>query len=100
MANLLILYCKYELYDLAHDVLSENEDLKMKYLTEEEVAYISAIGMMRTNKEVAYDSLEKLAKVYRENISKQFKLIKDAKNSNDKGLFTKVLQTYDNALQK
>jgi hypothetical protein len=34
LANLLILYCKYEQYDLAHDVLSENEELKMKYLTE------------------------------------------------------------------
>ena len=34
-------------------------------VTEEEVAYISAIGMMKTNKEVAYDSLEKLAKLYK-----------------------------------
>lgn len=94
------MYCKYEQYDLAHDVLSENEELKMKYLTEEEVAYISAIGMMKTNKEVAYESLEKLAKLYKENIAKQFKLIKDAKSSSDKQLFNKILQTYDNALQK
>jgi tetratricopeptide repeat protein 30 len=34
LANLLILYCKYEQYDLAHDVLSENNELKMKYLTQ------------------------------------------------------------------
>jgi tetratricopeptide repeat protein 30 len=100
LSNLLILYCKYEQYDLAHDVLSENEELKMKYMTEEEVAYISAIGMLKTNKEVAYDALEKLAKVYRENITKQFKLIKEAKNSSDKAMFNKILQVYDNALQK
>jgi hypothetical protein len=81
-------------------VLSENEELKMKYLTEEEVAYISALGMITNNKEVAYDSLEKLAKVYRENIAKQFKLIKDSKNSSDKTLLNKILQNYDNALQK
>jgi hypothetical protein len=55
---------------------------------------------MKTNKEVAYESLEKLAKLYKENIAKQFKLIKDAKNSSDKQLFNKILQTYDNALQK
>lgn len=72
----------------------------MKYLTEEEVAYISAIGMMKTNKEVAYDSLEKLAKLYKESITKQFKLIKDARNNADKQLYNKILQTYDNALQK
>lgn len=100
MANLLILYCKYEQYDLAHDVLSENEDLKMKYLTEEEVAYISALSMMRTSKEAAYESLEKLAKIYRDNITKQFKLIKDAKNSSDKNLLGKILQNYESALQK
>jgi tetratricopeptide repeat protein 30 len=100
LANLLILYCKYEQYDLAHDVLSENEDLKMKYLTEEEVAYISALSMMRTSKESAYESLEKLAKIYRDNITKQFKLIKDAKNSSDKNLLGKILQNYETALQK
>ena len=100
MANLLILYCKYEQYDLAHDVLSENEDLKMKYLTEEEVVYISALSMMRTSKEAAYESLEKLSKIYRDNITKQFKLIKDAKNSSDKNLLGKILQNYETALQK
>ena len=100
LSNLLILYCKYEQYDLAHDVLSENEELKMKYMTEEEVAYISAIGMLKTNREVAYDSLEKLAKVYRENIPKQLKLLKDAKNSSDKAMFNKIVQAYENALHK
>lgn len=100
LSNLLILYCKYEQFDLAYDVLSENEELKMKYMTEEEVAYITALGNMKNNKEVAYESLDKLAKVYRESISKQFKLIKDAKDSSDKEMFNKILQNYDNALQK
>lgn len=72
----------------------------MKYLTEEEVAYISALSMMRTSKEAAYESLEKLAKIYRDNITKQFKLIKDAKNSSDKNLLGKILQNYETALQK
>ena len=40
LANLLILYCKYEQYDLAHDVLSENEELKMKYLSDVRLFYI------------------------------------------------------------
>ena len=42
LANLLILYCKYEQYDLAHDVLSENSELKMKYLTQ--VIYLMTSG--------------------------------------------------------
>lgn len=100
LANLLILYCKYEQYDLAHDVLSENEELKMKYLTEEEIAYISALSMMRNSKEAAYESLEKLAKIYRDSIAKQFKLIKDYKNTPDKNLFSKIIQNYETLLQK
>jgi tetratricopeptide repeat protein 30 len=79
----------------------------MKYLTEvifylikEEVAYISALSMMRTSKEAAYDSLEKLAKIYHDAIIKQFKLIKDYKNSPDKALVNKIIQNYENAIKK
>lgn len=33
LGNLLLLYCKYEYYDLAADVLAENTHLTYKYLT-------------------------------------------------------------------
>ncbi len=56
--------------------------------------------MMKTSKEAAYESLEKLAKIYRDNITKQYKLINDAKNSRDKTLFNKIVQDYESALQK
>jgi tetratricopeptide repeat protein 30 len=56
--------------------------------------------MMRTSKEAAYDSLEKLAKIYHENIIKQFKLIKDYKNSPDKALVNKIIQNYESAIKK
>jgi tetratricopeptide repeat protein 30 len=72
----------------------------MKYLTDEEIAYISALSMMKNSKEAAYESLDRLAKIYRDNIAKQFKLIKDYKNSTDKNLFSKILQNYETALQK
>jgi tetratricopeptide repeat protein 30 len=100
LANLLILYCKYEQYDLAHDVLSENEDLKSKYLSDEEISYITALSMMRTSKEAAYESLEKLGKIYRDAIEKQHKLMKDNKNNTDKNFFSKIVNNYENILQK
>jgi tetratricopeptide repeat protein 30 len=100
LANLLILYCKYEQYDLAHDVLSENNELKMKYLTQEEIDYISALSMMRTSKEAAYESLQKLGSIYLENIRKHLKLINDARTTKDKQLFNKILQDYDMATSK
>jgi tetratricopeptide repeat protein 30 len=82
-------------------VLSENEELKNKYLTEEEIAYISALSMMRTSKEAAFESLEKLAKIYRENITKQYKLIKDnSRLEQDKNLLQKIISNYDLAVEK
>ena len=100
LTNLLILYCKYEQYDLTHDVLSENEDLKSKYLSDEEISYITALSMMRTSKEAAYESLEKLGKIYRDAIEKQHKLMKDNKNNTDKNFFSKIVNNYENILQK
>ena len=100
LGNLLILYCKYEQYDLAHDVLSENEDLKTKYLSEEEITYITALSMMRSSKEAAYESLDKLGKIYRDLIEKQHKLMRDNKNNTDKNFFSKIVNTYENILQK
>lgn len=41
-ANLLLLYCKYQYYDLAADVLAENVHLTYKYLTP--VSLIFTIG--------------------------------------------------------
>lgn len=43
-ANLLLLYCKYQYYDLAADVLAENVHLTYKYLTP--VSSILIIGFI------------------------------------------------------
>lgn len=39
-ANLLLLYCKYQYYDLAADVLAENVHLTYKYLTSVSMIFI------------------------------------------------------------
>lgn len=39
-ANLLLLYCKYQYYDLAADVLAENVHLTYKYLTPVSLIFI------------------------------------------------------------
>ena len=56
--------------------------------------------MMRTSKEAAYESLEKLGKIYRDAIEKQHKLMKDNKNNTDKNFFSKIVNNYENILQK
>ena len=56
--------------------------------------------MMRTSKEAAYESLQKLGSIYLENIRKHLKLINDARTTKDKQLFNKILQDYDMATSK
>ena len=41
--NLLLLYCKYQYFDLAADVLAENTDLTFKCVSEEDFEFIDAL---------------------------------------------------------
>lgn len=42
-ANLLILYCKYNYFDLAADVLAENAELTYKCLSNDDFEYLDAL---------------------------------------------------------
>lgn len=42
-ANLLLLYCKYQYYNLAADILAENADLTFKCISNEDFEYIDAL---------------------------------------------------------
>lgn len=42
-ANLLLLYCKYNYYDLAADVLAENVDLTFKCIPSDDFEFIDAL---------------------------------------------------------
>ncbi|VDO45315.1 unnamed protein product, partial [Onchocerca flexuosa] len=57
-SNLLLLFCKYEYYDLAADVLAENADLTYKYLTQYMYDYIDAVITQQTAPMDAYNKFE------------------------------------------
>jgi tetratricopeptide repeat protein 30 len=42
-ANLLLLYAKFQYFDLAADVLAENSDLTFKYINQDDFEYIEAV---------------------------------------------------------
>ena len=62
--NLLLLYCKYQHYNLAADVLAENTHLTFKLLTPELYEYLDATIMVQTSPEEAYRKYDDLAKKY------------------------------------
>ena len=53
-ANLLILYIKYEYFDLAADVMAENSSLAFEYLTPELYDFIEAVVMRQAAPQDAY----------------------------------------------
>ncbi|KAI6227564.1 Tetratricopeptide repeat protein 30 [Aphelenchoides fujianensis] len=64
-ANLLLLYCRYEYYDLAADVLAENVHLTIKYLTQASSIYLfdylDAMITLQTAPEEAFNKFDALA---------------------------------------
>lgn len=41
--NLLLLYCKYQYFDMAADILAENTDLTYKSINKEDFEFIDAL---------------------------------------------------------
>ncbi len=60
-ANLLLLYCKYEYFDLAADILAENADLTYKFISQEDFEYIDALILSNASPEEAYRKFDILA---------------------------------------
>ncbi|RTG83665.1 tetratricopeptide repeat protein 30 [Schistosoma bovis] len=57
-ANLLLLYIKYEYYDLAADVLAENATLAYEYLSSDLFDFIEAVILRQTAPQDAYNQNE------------------------------------------
>jgi len=60
LPNLLLLYCKYQYYDMAADVLAENADLTFK-IPQEDFEYVDALIMQNVSPEEAFKRFEILS---------------------------------------
>jgi len=60
-ANLLILYCKYNYYDQAADVLANNAALTYKCLKTEDFDYLDSLIMCQASPDEAYNKFDLLA---------------------------------------
>lgn len=98
-ANLLILYIKYEYFDLAADVLAENAHLTYKYLTPELYDFLEAVITRQTSPEDAYHRLDEMATRKTEMLRKLTKQVQQAKENNDEDALKKAVNEYDDALE-
>ncbi|XP_064601290.1 intraflagellar transport protein 70A-like [Liolophura sinensis] len=98
--NLLLLYIKYEYYDLAADVLAENAHLTYKYLTPYLYDFLEAVITKQTSPEEAYRKLDEMASKQTETLRKLTKQVQEARQNHDDEMVKKAVNDYDEALER
>eukprot|EP00800_Vazella_pourtalesii_P015141 TRINITY_DN4041_c0_g1_i1.p1 TRINITY_DN4041_c0_g1~~TRINITY_DN4041_c0_g1_i1.p1 ORF type:complete len:389 (-),score=121.14 TRINITY_DN4041_c0_g1_i1:1617-2714(-) len=78
-SNLLLLYCKYQYYDLAADVLAENAHLTYKYLSQSLYDFLDASLMAPTVPYEAYQKFEDLQNRLTDQLRKITKSVQDSR---------------------
>merc|ERR1719364_411815 len=76
--NLLLLYCKYNYFDLAADILAENADLTYKYLEQDDYEFLDALILAQASPEEAYKRFDELSAKHIDKLRKVTKAIQDA----------------------
>ncbi|XP_028366215.1 tetratricopeptide repeat protein 30B-like [Phyllostomus discolor] len=98
--NLLLLYCKYEYFDLAADVLAENAHLTYKFLTPYLYDFLDAMITCQTAPEEAFIRLDGLAGTLTEQLRRLTKQVQEARHSRDDEAVKKAVNEYDDILEK
>ncbi|ESO87397.1 hypothetical protein LOTGIDRAFT_127854 [Lottia gigantea] len=98
--NLLILYIKYEYYDLAADVLAENAHMTYKFLSPYLYDFLEAVITRQTSPEEAYRRLDEMASKQTETLRKITKQVQESRQNHDDEAVKKALNDYDEALER
>uniref|UniRef100_A0A4W3IEK7 Tetratricopeptide repeat protein 30 n=1 Tax=Callorhinchus milii TaxID=7868 RepID=A0A4W3IEK7_CALMI len=98
--NLLLLYCKYEYFDLAADVLAENAHLTYKFLTPYLYEFLDAMITCQTAPEEAFRKFDEMAGKLTEQLRKLTKQVQEARHNRDDEAVKKAVNEYDDALEK
>ncbi|XP_077068680.1 intraflagellar transport protein 70A isoform X2 [Siphateles boraxobius] len=96
--NLLLLYCKYEYFDLAADVLAENAHLTYTFLTPYLYEFLDAMITCQTAPEEAFRKFDEIAGKLTEQLRKVTK--QEARHNRDDESLKKHVQDYDEVLER
>lgn len=97
--NLLLLYMKYEYYDLAADVLAENAHLTYKCLSPYLYDFMDAKITQQTSPEEAFRKFDELATQHTEKLRKLTKQVQEHRQSHDDDAVKRVVEEYDETLE-
>ncbi|XP_028395432.1 tetratricopeptide repeat protein 30A-like isoform X2 [Dendronephthya gigantea] len=98
--NLLLLYVKYQYYDLAADVLAENAHLTYKFLTPYLYEFLDATITRQTSPEEAFRSFDEMATKQTEQLRKLTKQVQESRQNHDDEAVKKAVNEYDEALER
>ncbi|KAK2505189.1 hypothetical protein MC885_001080 [Smutsia gigantea] len=98
--NLLLLYCKYEYFDLAADVLAENAHLTYRFLTPYLYDFLDAMITCQTAPEEAFMKLDGLAGMLTEQLRRLTIQVQEARHNRDDEAVKKAVNEYDDTLEK
>eukprot|EP00095_Tigriopus_kingsejongensis_P001560 maker-scaffold137_size321222-snap-gene-2.22 protein:Tk01560 transcript:maker-scaffold137_size321222-snap-gene-2.22-mRNA-1 annotation:"tetratricopeptide repeat protein 30" len=98
--NLLLLYCKYEYFDLAADVLAENAHLTYKFLSPHLYDFLEALITQQTSPEEAYRKFDTIASKHTELLRKCTKQVQEARNNHDDEAVKRNINDYEDTLAR
>jgi len=98
--NLLLLYCKYEHYDLAADVMAENFDLTYKLLSQYVYDYLDATITQQTSPEEGFRKFDAMSNAHTEQLRKLTKQVQQARQQQDDDEVKRTVNEYDEALER
>ncbi|KAI5944690.1 intraflagellar transport protein 70B [Manis javanica] len=98
--NLLLLYCKYEYFDLAADVLAENAHLTYRFLTPYLYDFLDAMITCQTAPEEAFMKLDGLAGMLTEQLQRLTMQVQEARHNRDDEAVKRAVSEYDDTLEK
>ncbi|KAG2456425.1 TT30A protein, partial [Polypterus senegalus] len=98
--NLLLLYCKYEYFDLAADVLAENAHLTYKLLSPYLFSFLDASITCQRAPEEAYRKFDEMASELTDQLHLLTKQVQEAKNKWEDDVIKRAINEYDEVLDK
>ncbi|XP_039281409.1 tetratricopeptide repeat protein 30A [Nilaparvata lugens] len=100
LGNLLLLYCRYEYYDMAADVLADNTHLTYKYLSPYLYDFLDALITQQSSPEEAYRKFDEIASRHTESLRKATKRVQEAREMHEDSAMKKAVADYEDTLEK
>jgi len=98
--NLLLLYVKFQYYDLAADVLAENLKLHDTHLGKELYDFLEAVILTQSSPDEAYQKFDALGSIHIDALRRLTKEIQDARINRDNEAIKNALKKFDAALER